>query len=367
MDLYDNIVVPPSRRGLELDEFLCLVYPGISKGTIRSEIREGQVLVDGMVALPSRRLREEQVVSLLFDPDDAPQRPPGLDAKPLEILFEDSGTLVVRKPPHVAVEPERWARDTVCVTDRLLAMARARSPEGALTPDSDTSHGLAFRPRLVHRLDKDTSGALLVAKDLEAERRLRTAFESGAVEKTYLALVEGEFDAEPYAEPYAEADLETGPEPGPGTEDTTGWTVIDAPIGADRRKSGRMQVDGENPKPSRTLVRAHTRFRGFTLLTCRPITGRTHQLRVHLQHLGFPLAVDPVYGRRATFLLSEIKRGYRSKPGRIERPLIDRLTLHAATIVFPGADGEPIRIECPLPQDFERTLKQLGKVRPHER
>ena len=353
MDLFDNIVVPQSRRGLELDEFICLLYPGISKGYIRTEIREGRALVDGQVALPSRRLREGEVVSLLFDPDEAPQRPSDLDAEPLEVLFEDSGTLVVRKPPHVAVEPERWARDTVCITDRLLAMARARplpgapAADGADDTDDALREGLAFRPRLVHRLDKDTSGALLVAKDLETERRLRTAFESGAVEKTYLALVEGEFDVDP--------------------DDESDWTLIDVPIGADRRKSGRMLANGEGAKPSRTLVRVRTRYRGFTLVECRPLTGRTHQLRVHLQQLGFPLAVDPVYGRRATFLLSEIKRGYRAKRGRIERPLVDRLTLHAAALCFPGADGTTIRVECSLPDDLERTLKQLGKVRPHTR
>jgi 23S rRNA-/tRNA-specific pseudouridylate synthase len=125
----------------------------------------------------------------------------------------------------------------------------------------------------------------------------------------------------------------------------------------------------EDGKPARTTLAVEQRFRGFTLLRCRPRTGRTHQLRVHLAAEGFPLVVDPIYGRRQKLLLSEIKSGYRPKPGRVERPLIDRLTLHAARISFPAPadEGRIVTVEAPLPEDFARTLKQLAKVRAPRR
>jgi 23S rRNA-/tRNA-specific pseudouridylate synthase len=105
------------------------------------------------------------------------------------------------------------------------------------------------------------------------------------------------------------------------------------------------------------------------LVECEPRTGRTHQIRVHLSAKGFPLAVDPLYGRRKALLLSELKSGYRKKPGQVETPLIDRLTLHAASLEIPSIT-EPertLRVEAPLPRDLVRTLKQLSKVRPPRR
>ena len=125
----------------------------------------------------------------------------------------------------------------------------------------------------------------------------------------------------------------------------------------------------DDGKEARTRISVEQRFRGFTLLRCEPMTGRTHQIRVHLAAKGFPLAVDPLYGRRRALPLSEIKAGYRAKPGRPESPLIDRLTLHALEIEFPlpSDPGRSVRVQSPVPRDFARTLKQLGKVRPPRR
>src|SRR5690606_39268941 len=145
---------------------------------------------------------------------DAPEAP----RVELPVLYEDEEVLVVDKPPGLAVEPERWERGNACVAGALLELALGRSGIDAAVPDEPTA-GLDFRPRLVHRIDKDTSGALLVAKALEAERRLREAFEERRIEKVYLALVEGEHP------------LEDG--------DTD---VIDLPIAPDLRRSGKMRV-----------------------------------------------------------------------------------------------------------------------------
>jgi len=326
----DTFVVPRDRAGMELDEFLCLQYPDCNKGYIRRQVREGGVLVDGVLARPSQRLHTDQVLYVDFEIEEAPA-PPVAPAAEIPVLYETEDWLVVDKPPGLAVEPERWARDKATLSGALLQMSQERSTE---------SQGLSLRLRLVHRLDKDTSGAVLVAKNLQTERFLRTAFDEGRVRKRYLALVEGEH-------PLADGEEE----------------VIDLPLGPDERKSGRMIVPGRGGKPSRTRVQVERRFRGYTLLACEPLTGRTHQIRVHLAETGFPLAVDPTYGRRDAFLLSAIKPGYKQKPGRPERPLIDRLTLHASRIGVPGPDGEITWVESPLPRDFERALKQLDKVR----
>lgn len=337
----DHIVVPRERHGIELDEFLCLLYPLLNKGFVRDHIRAGRVLLDGQKTLPSKHLRTDQVVSV--DLDESPGALPLAPVAPrleIDVLYEDDEVMVVDKPPGLPVEPERWERGNACLSGALLELALKRHD---VTPQSPVSPaaGLDFRPRLVHRIDKGTSGAVLVAKSLESERRLREAFAAGTVSKSYLALVEGEYPLE-----LGEVEL------------------IDLPIGPDRRKSGRMRVDRQHGKNSLTRVGVEQRFRGYTLLRCEPVTGRTHQIRVHLSESGFPLVVDPTYGRRDSLALSEIKRNYRPKRGGTESPLVSRLTLHAQRLSFPSGDGSTQTIEAPLPKDLARVLKQLAKVRP---
>jgi 23S rRNA pseudouridine1911/1915/1917 synthase len=349
------ITIPPERAGLELDEFLCLTFPLLNKGFLRTKVREGAVLVDGMRASPSQRLHEHQVLVVGFEEDEVLPEAPVAPTYRIPVLYEDEHILAVDKPSDLAAEPERWAKANASLAGALLELALERSEVEPLAPTQPTP-GLGFRPRLLHRLDKDTTGVVLVAKTLLCERVLRTAFELGAVEKRYLALVEGD---------YALAEGESD--------------VIDLPIGPDERRSGRMRVDRKDGKPSQTRVRIARRFRGYTLLECQPLTGRTHQIRVHLAELGFPLAVDPSYGRRRALSLSEFKRDYRRKRGAPENPLIERLTLHACSIEFPDAGSagatqalsradfagiRRIRVEAPLPRDLARLLKQLEKARP---
>jgi 23S rRNA pseudouridine1911/1915/1917 synthase len=361
--LTNHIPIPSERIGMELDEFLCLSFPLLNKGFLRRQVREGKVLVDGNPAVPSQRLRMDQVLIVDFDDTEDLPKPPIAPGTSIPVLYEDALVLAIDKPSGLAVEPERWARGNASVAGALLELALARSGSEPEEPEQPAV-ALEFRPRIVHRLDKDTSGVLLAAKSVEAERRLRSAFDAGEVEKTYLALVEGEH-------PLLDGESE----------------VVDLPIGPDERKSGRMRVDTSEGKPSQTRIRVAQRYRGYTLLACQPLTGRTHQIRVHLREIGFPLAVDPAYGRRDALFLSEIKRGYRRKAGHVESPLIDRLTLHALAIEFPdpadpaparsgpagansatletnGVGGGRIRVESPVPRDIERALKQLGKVRP---
>ena len=330
----ETFIVPLDRAGLELDEFLCLQFPGCPKGILRRVIRDGRVLVDGTSAQPSQRLRPDQVLLVDVDDLELPDEPAPPEVE-LAVLHEEEDWMAVDKPAGIAVEPERWERSRATIAGALLRVARERS--GA-------SERLALRLRPVHRLDKETSGVLVVAKDLEAERFLRTAFEERALRKVYLALVEGEHP------------LAAG-----------AWEEIDLPIGADPRKSGRMVVDERQGKQALTRITVEQRFRGYTLLRCEPRTGRTHQIRVHLAAVGFPLAVDRLYGRRDALCLSQLKPRYKPKRGRPERPLIGRLTLHCAEIGVPRPrepEAPPAAVRAPLPRDFVQVLKQLSKVRP---
>ena len=329
--------VPSDQIGMELDEFLSRLYPGVHKRVLRQLVREGRANVGGQPVHPAYRLRETDVV-LVDDEDEALVEMPEAEpwSEPLEVLREDAHLLFVMKPSGLAVEPDRWDDSRPNLIAALQALSDEREAAG---------EGEPFRPRLVHRLDRDTSGVMVVAKSIEAERELGAAFEEGRVSKRYLALVEGEHPL---------ADGESEP--------------IVIAIGPDPRRTGQMcaRQDG---KPATTVVRVAQRFRGFTLLECEPRTGRTHQIRVHMAAKGFPLVVDPLYGRRKELLLSELKSGYRKKPGQVETPLIARLTLHAAQLETPSMvePGQVVRVDAPLPPDFARTLKQLTKVRPPRR
>ncbi|MBK7874377.1 MAG: RluA family pseudouridine synthase [Planctomycetes bacterium] len=341
-----HLPIPPERAGMELDEFLCLSFPLLNKGFLRRQVREGHVLVDGALALPSQRLRADTVLVIDFEEEGDLPEAPVAPATQVPVLYEDEHVLAVDKPAGLAAEPERWAKGNASLAGALLELAFERTGSAPEDPTAPATP-LSFRPRLLHRLDKDTTGVVLVAKDVEAERVLREGFETGTIHKTYLALVEGEY---------------------PLDDDAS--EIIDLPIGPDERKSGRMRIDANHGKEARTRVSVAQRFHGYTLVRAEPLTGRTHQIRVHLREMGFPLVVDAFYGRRKAFALSDFKRDYRRKPGAVEAPLIDRLTLHAARIEFPeplppaGAAPRTIAVESPIPKDLARVLKQLAKFRP---
>ncbi|MBM3988434.1 MAG: RluA family pseudouridine synthase [Planctomycetes bacterium] len=329
--------VLPEQIGMELNEFLSRLYPGVHKRHLRQLVRVGRININGQPAHPGHRLRDNEVVIVDVEDHELPQTSE-VEAFEGEIpfLFEDEHVLAVLKPAGLAVEPDRWddQRANLVVTVQGLVEARAAA----------TGHE-AFRPRLVHRLDRDTSGAMVLAKTVDAERVLGAAFEEARVHKRYLALVEGEH-------PLAEGEVEE----------------IRLALAQDPKRTGQMCARRDG-KEALTLVRVLQRFRGYTLLECEPRTGRTHQIRVHLSAKGFPLAVDPLYGRRRALLLSELKNGYRKKPGQVETPLIARLTLHAQSLEFPSVaePGVSLRVEAPIPRDFARALKQLSKVRPPRR
>lgn len=234
----------------------------------------------------------------------------------IPILYDDAALVTFNKPSGLPVIPERWHPDWPCL--RSIAAERLDIPL-----------------YVVHRIDAWTSGLVLFAKTATAHRELCRQFAQHQVEKTYLALVKGEV-----------------------AEDAL---TIQRPIAGHPNRPGVMMVS-RSGKSAVTSIRVLERFRGFTLLEVQPQTGRQHQIRVHLQAIGHPLLVDPIYGQSAAFFLSAIKTGFHLKEGEKEQPLIRRLTLHASTLCFQHPErNEPVTIAAPEPKDFQAVLRNLRK------
>jgi 23S rRNA pseudouridine1911/1915/1917 synthase len=238
-------------------------------------------------------------------------------AKRIDILLEDEDLIVVNKPAGLLTVPGR--KGGVSLREVIAVAA-----------------GVKDFLLLVHRLDRQTSGALLLAKHTDAQRALQKQFQERRVHKEYLAIVRGQ-----------------------PVDDSGRIELLMAPH---TRVTGKMVVKQHKGKHSTTDWEVIERFAGTALLRCHPLTGRQHQIRVHLAHIGLPLLVDPLYGESEAFFLSQLKPGYRPSSRHEERALIDRLTLHAHVLGFAHPrDGRPIRIEAPLPKDFRATVEQLRK------
>jgi 23S rRNA pseudouridine955/2504/2580 synthase/23S rRNA pseudouridine1911/1915/1917 synthase len=239
----------------------------------------------------------------------------------LPVLFESADFVAIEKPAGLATIPGRGETDSA-----LEQLARQIGLPSSGNDDP--------RLRVVHRLDKDTSGVLLWAKNVAAQRHVSHQFQNNRVEKEYLAMVGG-----------TPAEKEG---------------IIEAPIGVHPTDKKRMHVS-RHGRPAVTAWRVEQAFRRYALVRCFPKTGKTHQIRVHLMHIGHALAVDPIYSASSGLLLSQFKRGYRPKQGEEERPLINRLTLHAEKLRFEALDGSRIEIIAPPPKDFRVALAQLAK------
>jgi len=239
----------------------------------------------------------------------------------LQVLFDSPDFIAVAKPAGLATIPGRGEDD--CVLERL-------SRQTGL-PCSGISDP---RLRVVHRLDKDTSGVLLFAKHVEAQRHVSHQFQNNTIQKEYLALIAGR-----------------------PTEDSGD---IDAPLAVHPTVKTRMCVS-KHGRPARTLWKVEQRFRQGTLLRVFPKTGKTHQIRVHLASIQLPLWIDPIYGGHEPIYLSKVKRNYRPSDHE-ERPLIARLTLHAEKLRFKDLSGAEVELAAPLPKDFRATVNQLSKL-----
>lgn len=237
----------------------------------------------------------------------------------IEILHADEHVLVVNKPANLLSVPDRYIADIPNVVH--LMGAKFDGPMMA-----------------VHRLDKPTSGCLILARSKEAHAELNRQFQEREVDKIYHAIVDGQ-----------------PPE---------GETEVDEPIANNPGKLGAMMVSNRG-KPSLTIFKMMEPLgHQFAYLGVQIFSGRTHQIRVHLAYAGYPLMVDPLYGKREAFKLSEIKgRRYNIGRDKEERPLLSRVPLHATKLAFDHpATGERLSFEAPLPKDMRATLNQLRKL-----
>ena len=235
----------------------------------------------------------------------------------IQILHEDAEIIIINKPAGVSVTGDRTGADDILdVLGGLFA------------------EGL----RLVHRLDKFTSGAMILAKTPAAQSKYVALFAKRRIRKTYLALVTGI------------------------VKDPTG--TIDAPLAQDRHDARRMRIDHKRGKAAVTRYRLLADFGGVALLAVSPETGRMHQIRVHLAGIGMPLAIDPLYGGGRPLMLSQIKPDYRSSKDRDESPLIDRLTLHAYQLEVPWPQTKTRLFVAPLEKKFAAAVKMLTKHNP---
>jgi 23S rRNA pseudouridine1911/1915/1917 synthase len=240
----------------------------------------------------------------------------------IKIIYQDNDTLVINKPSGVSVTADRSGEP------QLVDILR------------EEFGGQAVRElRLVHRLDKHTSGVMVLAKNARTQSAFSSNFEKKLISKTYLALVTGAV---------------------PGRDGT-----IDTPLARTRRKPGLMCIDRKKGKEAITKWKLLADFGTIALLAVYPLTGRTHQIRVHLPSIGLPLLIDPSYGNPKPFFLSDFKADYRLGRGKTEKPLIERLTLHAYQIELPNTEANhPDYFIAGLDKKFAATIKMLTKHNP---
>jgi RluA family pseudouridine synthase len=245
----------------------------------------------------------------------------------IPILFEDEHLLALDKPSRLLTSPDRYDANRPNLM-KLLHRDIARSSAWS------REHAVQYLAN-AHRLDFETSGIILLAKNKPALIQLADAFGTEKPRKTYIGLAHGSPES-------------------PGFE-------VEAKISPHPVKIGLMRIDPKEGKRARTEFEVLERFSGFTLLKCHPITGRTHQIRVHLKSRHLPLVGDLLYGG-TPLLLSKLKPGYRAKPDEPERPLIGRVALHAAELEFPHpVSNEPVRVTSPWPKDLSVGLKYLRR------
>jgi 23S rRNA pseudouridine1911/1915/1917 synthase len=288
---------------------------------LRRVINAAAVKVNGKRTKASYRLSAGERISIFLP--DIPRTAPRAENIPLEVLYEDEWLIVINKPPGMVVHPAKghWA-------GTLAGALQFRFNELS-------SVGGPTRPGIVHRLDRDTSGAILVAKTDQAHLKLSAQFESRTLEKEYFAIVVGRMDRD--------------------------RDFIDQPIGVHPYQREKMAIRRDDPasRHAQSFYEVVERFDGFGSVRIMPKTGRTHQIRVHLASIGCPVLCDRQYGGRASIERGEIRRQPDDHHVQLSRQALHALRLK---LLHPGT-GEPLEVEAPLPQDIVGTLEELRAFR----
>ncbi len=303
--------IPPHLAGLRLDQAMAELFPDYSRSRLQLWIKNGAARVDGETVTPRHKVRGGEAITLIAAAE--PSTEVGSENIPLNIVYQDDDIVVIDKPVGLVVHP-------------------AAGHAGGTLQNALLHHdpALAGIPRcgIVHRLDKDTSGLLMIARTLPAHKSLVDQLQARTVHREYLALVQGAM---------------------------TGGGSIDEPLGRHPTDRKRFAVRRDG-KPAVTHYRIETRYSDHTLLRVKLETGRTHQIRVHLSHIHYPLVGDPVYGGRlrlpkgAHETLNLALGGFR------------RQALHAESLGFVHpVSGEWVQWQSPLPADFAGLLHLLGE------
>ena len=313
-----------------LDKYLVDRIPFLSRTSLQELIHEQSVTVNGRVPKPSTKLRKGDVVVATLPPPPSTEIP--AEDIPLEVLYEDDHLIVINKPDDIIVHPARGNKSGTIIN--ALAWHFQHRSSGALS-----SVGKEFaRPGVVHRLDRHTTGVMVAAKTETAHWRLGKQFEDRKTEKRYLAVVHGQM------EPYAD--------------------VIDLPLGHHQTLKEKYAVRWDHTgKPSVTIYRVREVYKDFTLVELELKTGRTHQIRVHLSHIGYPIVGDDLYGGRF-ITVGEIAGPAGTATLSPREPLISRSALHAALLGFKHPITElHVVFQAAMPPDMSRLVQLLRQNR----
>lgn len=317
-----ELKVGPEQAGVRLDQFLAACVEEMSRSRITRSIQQGEVTVNGVARKPSYRLSEEDQVATRFSETVAEGPEP--ENIPLDIIYEDEAMVVVNKPSDMVVHPSRghWSgtlASALCYHFQQLS-----------------SVGGPTRPGIVHRLDRDTTGVILVARTDRAHQLLAAQFEARSIKKEYLAIVHGRPDHD--------------------------RDVIRASIGTHAQHRTRMAVraDGPGVRNAETFYEVASGFGQFSSVRARPRTGRTHQIRVHLAHIGCAVLCDRLYSHS-----SQVTRGELSGTSEVadaEKIVLERQALHACSIsCCHPLTGEEIEFSAPLPPDMTEAIECLER------
>jgi 23S rRNA pseudouridine1911/1915/1917 synthase len=284
----------------------------LSRTYAKELVTEGYVQIDGRpVGKAATKLAGSEIVSVTVPPP----RPLRVESEDigLRILYQDDDMAAIDKPPNLTAHPTATIRSGTVVNALLGHMQLSK--EKQFDPNQED-----YRPGIVHRLDRDTSGVMVIAKNDAAHRHLANSFKRHLTEKEYLAITAGTLASD---------------------------TVVEAPIGRHPVNRKTMTIGGTKPKSASTTFRIIDRIRGFTLVKARPLTGRTHQIRVHLAHLGVPVLGDTVYGRSSS--------------------AIERQALHAYRLTLPHPrDNLAVSFLAEVPEDMIEAWIKLGGCWPPE-
>jgi len=315
--------VQAKTAGMRLDQFLVLQFPDFSRSIVQKAIEGGGVTVNGAAAKSSYKARLGDQVRIQLPEPERPE--PAPEDIPLDVLYEDEYLALVNKPFDMVVHPAKghWSGTLV------NALAHRFGALSTLNGD--------YRPGIVHRLDRDTSGAILVAKEERTHRELSLQFETRKVFKEYAAITQGQLDRD---SDYIERRICHHP------HDRVKMAVTD---------------DTAIGKEACTFYEVIERFRGYTFVRCQPRTGRTHQIRVHLACVGCPVLADKLYSGRDHFNLADLVPGLDPAADEV---LLPRQALHALRLRFlHPIKKEVVAVEAPLPPESHRTLAALRTYR----